>query len=100
MANHKVYTTIVQAMKNGQLKEPFTQEDFRSACSGLGEGTYQAFLYKHRKDNPGRQSELFEMVGPGKFRLLRSLRYGLQATDGGVPGRVAGASVRASGGAG
>lgn len=77
MANHKVYTAIVQAVKKEQLKEPFTQEDFRRTCPGLGEGTYQAFLYKHRKDNPGGQSELFEMVGPGKFRLLRPFLYGL-----------------------
>jgi hypothetical protein len=77
MANHMVYSSIVQAVKKGQLKEPFTQDDFRRACSGLGEGTYQAFLYKHRKDNPGGQSELFEMVGPGRFRLLRPYRYGL-----------------------
>ncbi len=77
MANHKVYSAMVQAVKNEKLKEPFTQEDFRRACSGLGEGTYQAFLYKHRKDNPGGQSELFEMVGTGKFRLLRPFRYEL-----------------------
>lgn len=77
MANHKVYSTIIQAIKKGYLKEPFTQDDFRRACPGLSDGTYQAFLYKHRKDNPGGQSELFEMVGPSKFRLLRPLRYGL-----------------------
>jgi hypothetical protein len=77
MANHKVYSAIVQAVKKGQLKEPFTQEDFRRACPGLGEGTYQAFLHKHRKDNPGGQSELFELIGSGKFRLLRPYRYDL-----------------------
>ena len=77
MANHKVYSSIIQAVKRGQFKEPFSQEDFRRTCPGLGEGTYQAFLYKHRKDNPGGQSELFEIVSTGKFRLLRPFLYGL-----------------------
>jgi hypothetical protein len=77
MANHKVYSAIIQAVKKGQLNEPFTQEDFRNACTGLGDGTYQAFLYKHRKGNPGGQSELFELIGVGRFRLLRPFRYGL-----------------------
>ena len=77
MANHQVYSAIVYAVKTGKLKEPFSQNDFRRACPGLGEGTYQAFLHKHRKGNPGGNSELFEMTQPGKFRLLRPFRYGL-----------------------
>ena len=77
MANHKVYSAIIQAVKNGKLEEPFKQEDFRRACPSLGEGTYKAFLHKHRKDNPGGQSELFGLVEPGKFRLLSPYRYGL-----------------------
>lgn len=77
MANHKVYSAIVQAVKKGVLNEPFTQDDFRRACPGLGEGTYNAFLYKHRKGNPGGATDLFDLVGPGKFRLLRPFRYGL-----------------------
>lgn len=77
MPAHKIYTAIVLAVKKGTLKEPFTQADFRRSCPGLGEGTYQAFLYKHRKDNPGGNSELFQLVSPGKFRLLRPFLYGL-----------------------
>ena len=77
MANHKVYTAIVHAVKSSQLKEPFGQDDFRRACPGLGEGTYQAFLHKHRRGNPGGVSELFEIVTPGKFCLLRPFRYDL-----------------------
>jgi hypothetical protein len=41
MANHKVYSAIVLAVKNGQLKEPFGQDDFRRTCPNLGEGTYK-----------------------------------------------------------
>lgn len=77
MAGHKVYSAIVRAVKSGQLKEPFGQDDFRHACPGLGQGTYQAFLHKHRKGNPGGASELFEMVDSGRFRLLRPFRYDL-----------------------
>jgi hypothetical protein len=77
MANHKVYSAIVQAIKSSKLKEPFGQDDFRRACPGLGEGTYNAFLYKHRRDNPGGASELFEMIASGKFRVLRPFRYDL-----------------------
>jgi len=36
MGGHKVYRSIVE-------KEPFTKHDLRLACSGLGEGTYNAF---------------------------------------------------------
>jgi len=45
------------------------------ACPNWKEGTYQAFLYKHRKGNPGGNSELFEKVGKGKFQLLKPLKY-------------------------
>jgi len=77
MVNHKVYSTIVRAVKKGILKEPFTNNDFHQACPGLGEGTYKAFLYKHRKGNPGGNSELFELTEPGKFILLKPIRYGV-----------------------
>ena len=77
MAGHKVYSAIVQAVKKGEIKEPFTQDDIRRVCPGFGDGTYQAFLYKHRKGNPGGASELFEITEPGKFSLLRPFRYGL-----------------------
>ena len=77
MAKHAVYSAIVKAVNSGKLKEPFGNHEFRSACPGFGEGTYQAFLYKHRKGNPGGASELFELVSKGQFRLLRPFKYGL-----------------------
>lgn len=77
MANHKVYSAIVCAVKKGKLKELFTNDDFRHAYPGLGEGTYKAFLHKHRKGKPGGNSELFELTEPGKFRLFKPIRYGL-----------------------
>ncbi|MDA2931094.1 hypothetical protein MYX84_14305 [Acidobacteria bacterium AH-259-O06] len=77
MARHKVYTSIVEAVTTGRLDEPFTTQGFRDACRGFGKGTYNAFLHKHTRGNPGGNSELFEKVGTGKFRLLRPLKYGL-----------------------
>jgi hypothetical protein len=73
---HKVYRSIINAVKQGKLIEPFGSNDFRRSCPGLGEGTYNAFLYKHRKDNPGGNSELFEMVSSGKFKLIKPFKYG------------------------
>jgi hypothetical protein len=73
---HKVYEAIVKAIKTGKLTEPFTMQDFQMSCPGLGNGTYNAFLYKHSKGNPGGNSELFERVAPGQFRCLRPFKYG------------------------
>ena len=69
-----VYQMISNAIRNGRLEEPFTSYDFRQACPGLGKGTYNAFLWKHRLGNPGRYNEYFKKVSPGKFRLLRTPR--------------------------
>jgi len=52
--------TIVAAVRSGDLGEPFTQKDFRRACPGFGEGTYNAFLHKHRGGNPAGNTELLE----------------------------------------
>lgn len=67
----KVYKLIVSTIRLGRLKEPFTSSDFRKACPGLGEGTYNAFLWKHRLRNPGGYVEYFKKVSPGKFRIIR-----------------------------
>ncbi len=74
---HKVYSLIVHAIKRNELREPFSTRDFREACPGLGNGTYNAFLHKHSVGNPARSSELFERVSPGLFCCCRPFRYGL-----------------------
>ncbi len=76
MPGHRVYGAIVQAVQQGTLTGPFTKADFRRACSGLGEGTYNTFLDKHAVGHPGGETELFERVAPGQFRLVRPLSYG------------------------
>ena len=75
MAGHKVYVAIVKAIEGGKLKEHFSSNDFRNACPGFGMGTYNAFLHKHRKGNQQGASELFELLGPNTFRLIRPIKY-------------------------
>ena len=36
---HKVYEAIVEAIRAGILAEPFTVQDFKVFCPGLGMGT-------------------------------------------------------------
>ncbi len=75
MAGHKVYIEIVNAIRRGRLKEPFSNNDFKNACPEFGEGTYNAFLWKHRKENLHGESELFELLRPNIFRLIRPIKY-------------------------
>jgi hypothetical protein len=74
---HRVYESIVQAVRAGSLKEPFSKKDFEAACPGFRPGTYNAFLWKHCRGN-GNTSELFELVSSGSFKCLRPFRYNLQ----------------------
>ena len=76
MERHKVYASIIREVNGGKLKELFSQKDFREACPNLGEGTYKAFLPKHRLGNPGGNSELFERVSKGRFKMVRPFKYG------------------------
>jgi hypothetical protein len=77
MGNHATYGVIVLAVHRGDLSEPFTASDFEAACPGLGAGTCVAFLPKHAVGNPGGETDLFERVNRGVYRLVRPLKYGL-----------------------
>lgn len=70
-AAHKVYKSIIEGVENGYLKEPFSKDDFKNTCPGFKEGTYNAFLYKHRVGNHTGSSELFELLSPARFKLIR-----------------------------
>jgi len=74
--SHTVYRAIIRAVKEGKLKEPFGNSEFRESCPGFGGGTYNAFLYKHQKGN-NTTTELFEKVSPGRFKLIKPYRFGL-----------------------
>lgn len=73
---HKTYELIVKSIKAGILVETFTIQDWRKACPGLPDGTYNTFLHKHAMGNPRGNSELFIRVGPGQFKCVRPFKYG------------------------
>jgi hypothetical protein len=67
----RIYTSIVNAVENGSLNEPFSVTDFRRTCRGFAYNTYTTFLAKHRKGNPGNYSEMFIRVSEGVYKLKR-----------------------------
>ncbi len=74
---HTVYTSIVEAVKQGKLIEPFSKEDFRKVCTRFAEGTHNNFLRKHRRGN-GKTSELFDENSVTKeYMIIRPFKYGL-----------------------
>ena len=78
MARNKVYNSIVDAIKCGDLLEPFSTDDFRQVCTGFADRTYTNFLSKHRVGNPSKTSELFEDViidGKRKYKVVRPFKY-------------------------
>lgn len=68
-----IYKKIVTAVQNGSLVEPFSIRDFTRACKGIANNTYNTFLSKHRKGNPGKYSEMFIRVSRGIYRLKKPL---------------------------
>lgn len=62
---------IYAAVRARRLAEPFGAEDVESACPGWSERTYRVFLSKHAGGNPGKNTELFERVRLGRYRLTR-----------------------------
>jgi len=66
----RIVTAIDTALASGILGEPFSNDDFRRACPGFGKGTYNAFLWKHRRGN-GKTTELFDLIGPNQFKRIR-----------------------------
>lgn len=75
---HKAYELIVNAVSSKKLDEPFSSQDFRAACPGLADNTYNVFLNKHRRGNPSKTSELFERVAQNSFELIRPFKYGFK----------------------
>jgi hypothetical protein len=61
---------IYAAVGAHQLQEPFNAAAVKSAVPGWADRTYYTFLSKHAVGN-GNNSELFERVGRGEYRLRR-----------------------------
>jgi len=77
MGNHRVYRTIVDAVRKGRLKEPFSKNEVIKACPRLKASTICTFPWKHRKGNPRGNSELFIRVAKGRFKLNQPIKYGI-----------------------
>lgn len=84
MARNKVYNAIIEAIKSGELVEPFSVSDFKRVCSGFAERTYTNFLPKHRRGNPSKTSELFEVEivdKRKKYKVIRPFKYQLDCMN-------------------
>jgi hypothetical protein len=75
-SSQELYRALVDAVKRGNLNEPFTKADFERICPGLSNGTYRSFLWRF---SPGgdvaEESVLLERVPPSGFRLARPFKY-------------------------
>jgi len=82
MPEHRCYRSIVGAVKDGRLKEPFTARDWHEADKSIPETTWRNFLSKHRKDNPHNNSVLVKRVQEtpeARYELIRQEKYGIDA---------------------
>lgn len=69
----RLATEIYQAVALGKLNEPFSPAEVRHAVPGWANHTYGTFLPKHQVGN-GKTTELFQAVGPGRYKTLPSLQ--------------------------
>ena len=70
MISGRLITEIRKAVRDGRLSEPSGAEAVKNAVPGYAEKTYYVFLPKHRKGNPGGNTELFERIDEGLYRLF------------------------------
>lgn len=73
---HYVYGEIVKAINERRLREPFTTSELKKACPYLNKNTCNTFLSKHSIGNPYHNTELFERLEDGRYRLVRPIKYG------------------------
>jgi hypothetical protein len=66
----KLANEIYHAVNSGELEQPFTAAMVKRACPRWAEKTYQVFLPKHRKGNPGGNTVLFDQVARGSYQLI------------------------------
>lgn len=62
----RTIAAIRHAVRSGALMQPFRRADVSLA---IGWSLPPAFLPKHRVGNPGRETELFEQIDRGSYRL-------------------------------
>lgn len=68
MRNKNIFKQILDGVCSGKISEPFSPKDVKQIL-----GPSKNFLYKHRIGNKS-DTELFERLGTGKYRLNPSLK--------------------------
>ena len=63
----RTISDIRRAVRTGALKQPFRRNDVSKA---IGRSLPPAFLPKHRVGNPDGETELFQQVDRGLYRLV------------------------------
>lgn len=77
-SSEEIYRQLVEAVKRGELSEPFSKADLRRVCPGLSDATCRAFLWRHSGgDAKAKDSPLLQRAVSGGFRLSRPLKHGL-----------------------
>jgi len=67
----KFASQIYAAVRAQRLAEPLNARAVRLACPGWAAESYHVFLAKHAVGSPSGDTELFERMAPGRYRLLR-----------------------------
>jgi hypothetical protein len=75
---HETYKEIIRLVKSKKLKEPFYPKDIVKAAPKINSGTSRTFPIRHRKGNPGGNSELFVQLKNGGYKLIKPYKYGLK----------------------
>jgi hypothetical protein len=74
-SREQIYRRLVEALRRGDLQEPFTTADLQRVYPGLSKATYRAFLRRHSGgDAETKKSPLLERIPPKGFRLVRPFR--------------------------
>lgn len=71
MKSGRFIQAIRKAVREGKLNEPFSANDVKKAVPGFANNTYHVFLPKHRRENPGGTTELFDRVSSGLYKLIK-----------------------------
>lgn len=74
MAKRKsnIYQTILEAVLNKKLKEPFNVKDCNDYCNNILAKS-PAFISKHEEDNPTNQTAYFKKVSRGYYKVIRRI---------------------------
>jgi len=64
---------VCEAVRSGQLVQPFSAETVKLACPGYADGTYRNFFNRHRVGNPGGMAELFVRRAWNRFEITDSI---------------------------